>query len=269
MNLMDLARRPVVTLSVTDHCRRAAELMTQFHVRHLPVVDEGVPVGMVSDRDLLANIGWWNSDAHHANAAIADCAERLPVDEVMSSPLLWVAPEDAPEKAARLMLDNQVHALPLLDSNQIVGIVSETDFLRCFNGQRNWQRRTVAEHMTARVFCVSRKEPIRSAWRLMRDKHIHHLLVCEGDQPQGILSDRDLLAGISWDACGPEGIQDRVECIMTVAVAAISPDSTLTDAALAMMADKIGALPVYDQTALIGIITESDLLRAFLASTAN
>ena len=104
---------------------------------------------------------------------------------------------------------------------------------------------------------------------MVRAAASHHLLVCEGDQPQGILSDRDLLAGISWDACGPEGIQDRVECIMTVAVAAISPDSTLTDAALAMMADKIGALPVYDQSALIGIITESDLRRAFLASTAS
>jgi CBS domain-containing protein len=56
---------------------------------------------------------------------------------------------------------------------------------------------------------------------------------------------------------------------MTAAVATISPQATLTDAAAAMIADKIGALPVHDQTALIGIITESDLLRAFLASAGN
>jgi len=269
MNLMDLARRPVVTLDVRDHCRRAAQLMSRFQIRHLPVLNENVPVGMVSDRDLLAAIGWWNSEARHPTAAVPDWAERLPVDEVMSSPLLSIGPDDPPEEAARLMLDRKVNAIPIVDANRIVGIVTETDFLSCFNGQLKWQLRVVAKHMTARVFSVSRKDPIRLAWRLMRDKHIRHLVVCDGERLQGILSDRDLLAGISWDAAGPQGIQDRVECVMTAAVATISPQATLTDAAGAMIADKIGALPVHDQSALIGIITESDLLRAFLTSAGN
>jgi CBS-domain-containing membrane protein len=37
---MDLARRPVVTLDVRDHCRRAAQLMSRFQIRHLPVLNE-------------------------------------------------------------------------------------------------------------------------------------------------------------------------------------------------------------------------------------
>jgi CBS-domain-containing membrane protein len=61
MNLSIMTRRPVVTLNVTDHCRRAAELMMEHHIRHLPVLDEEVPVGMVSERDLLSAIGWWGN----------------------------------------------------------------------------------------------------------------------------------------------------------------------------------------------------------------
>ena len=44
MNLADITRPPLVTLTVDDHCRRAAELMKEFHIRHLPVVDQEVPV---------------------------------------------------------------------------------------------------------------------------------------------------------------------------------------------------------------------------------
>jgi CBS domain-containing protein len=262
MNLVILSRRPVVTLNTNDHCRRAAQLMTDFHIRHLPVVDNEVPVGMVSERNLLTAIGRWGNGREHSQTQITDWAERLPVGEIMSSPLFCLAPDDSPQQAAQLMLDKKFSAVPLVAQGRLLGIVTETDFLHCCTGQASWQQQKVIEHMAAHVFQVPPEEPIRAAWRLMRDKQIRHLPVLENDNLVGILSDRDLLAGISWDDAGPDGIHNQVRQIMTSRIATIEPEATLAEAAGRMIEWKIGALPVLDDGSLTGIITETDLLKA-------
>ena len=261
MNLAELARRPLVTLNVDDHCRRAAELMKEFHIRHLPVVDQKAPVGMVSERDLLAAIGWWGNSPKHPDATISGWAQRLEVDQVMSTPLVCLHPDAALVEAARLMLDKKISAVALVAEGQLLGIVTETDLLHCCMGEAPWQRQQVIGHMTTHVFQVPPEELIRSAWHQMREKKIRHLVVMKDDCLQGILSDRDLLAGITWDAGGHDGIQDQVRHIMTTRVATIEPEATLAEAAQCMVGWKIGALPVIDRGHLAGIITETDLLR--------
>lgn len=263
MNLSIITRRPLVTLNVHDSCRRAAELMTEHHIRHLPVLDAGIPAGMVSERDLLAAIGWWDNHRKHADERIPDWSERLAVAEVMSSPLHCLPLDADLDKAIRLMLHKKISAVALAGAGRLEGIVTESDFLHCFKTDA-WQRGTVVEHMTANVFQVRPDEPIRAAWRLMRQKQIRHLVVMDYDRLRGILSDRDLLAGISWDAAGPAGIQDQVRHIMTTQVATISPESPLAAAAERMLEWKIGALPVMDCENLTGIITETDLLKAWV-----
>jgi CBS domain-containing protein len=269
MNLGILSRRQVVTLNVNDHCRRAAELMTEFHIRHLPVVDEEIPVGMVSERNLLSAIGWWRNSPKHPDTPISDWAERLPVSEIMSTPLFCLALHDPLDKAARLMLSKKISAVPLVGQSRLLGIVTETDFLHCSTGAAAWQQHRVIEHMTAHVFQVSPRELIRAAWHLMRDKQIRHLVVMENDDLLGILSDRDLLAGITWDAAGPDGIQDQVRHIMTTSIATIEPEATLAEAAQRMIEWKIGALPVVDDGNLTGIITETDLLKGFVTAVSD
>jgi CBS domain-containing protein len=264
MNLADITRRPLVTLNVDDHCWRAAELMKEFHIRHLPVVDQELPVGMVSERDLLGAIGWWGHGAKHAEAPITGWAQRLPVREVMSTPLVCLPPDAALHQAARLMLDKKISAVAVVGEGRLRGIVTETDFLHCCAGEAGWQLHKVIQHMTSHVFQVPPEELIRTAWHLMREKHIRHLVVMKNDSLQGILSDRDLLAGITWDAAGPAGIQEHVEHIMTTRVATIEPEATLAEAAQRMLDRKIGALPVTDHGYLAGIITETDLLQVLV-----
>jgi CBS domain-containing protein len=268
MNLAIVARRPVVTLKVTDHCRRAAELMKELHIRHLPVVDEDMPVGMVSERDLLSAIGWWGNRAKHADAPISNWAERLPVAEIMSTPLCCLQPDASADKSARLMLDRKISAIAVVGQGRLLGIVTETDLLYCCTGTAPWQQQNVIEHMTARVFQVPPKESIRAAWHLMREKHIRHLIVMENDVLRGILSDRDLLAGITWEAAGPDGIQDQVQHLMTTRVATIAPEATLAHAAQRLIDGKIGALPVTDDGDMVGIITETDLLKVLARELA-
>lgn len=266
MNVMKLATRPVVTVDVHDHCRHAAELMNRFYIRHLPVLHDGRPVGMVSDRDLLASIGHWYIDAQHPEGDVPAWADQLLVDRIMSAPLICVAPDDPPEKAVRLMLNKKLSAVPIVGEDCLHGIVTETDLLRSFAGDPRWHRQTVDGWMSARVIFVSPDELIRTAWRLMRDKQMRHLLVANEGALAGILSDRDLLCAITWEAAGPLGIQERVQQIMTRDVATIDRHASLAQAVSAMLSTRIGALPVIDQTSLVGIITETDLLRTVLAA---
>jgi CBS domain-containing protein len=164
------------------------------------------------------------------------------------------------------MLDRTISGIPVVDQHRLLGMVTETDFLRAYTGACPWQCRPAVERMTVRVFCVAPEEPIHRAWRLMRDKQIHHLVVSRQDELLGILSDRDILAGITWEAAGPKGIQSEVRHIMTPHIATVAPQTTLTDVAKEMVKRRIGALPVRDGGRLVGIITESDLLRMFVAS---
>jgi len=257
---------PIVSLNVNDHCRRAAELMKEFHIRHLPVVDQEVPVGMVSERNLLSAIGWWGNGPNHSNATISHLAERLPVSKVMSAPLVCLTLDASINKATRLMLNKKISAVALVGEGRLRGIVTITDLLRCCLGEAAWQQQKVIEHMTARVFRVAPRELIRAAWHLMREKQIRHLVVVENDVLRGILSDRDLLAAITWDAAGPQGIQDQVRDIMTKCIATLEPDATLAQAAQCMIDYKIGALPIADHGNLAGIITETDLLKAMVSA---
>jgi CBS domain-containing protein len=238
--------------------------MKELHIRHLPVVDQEVPVGMVSERDLLAAIGWWGNRPKHADTPITDWAERLPVNEVMSTPLICLPPAASLDKAARLMLTKKISAVALVGDGLLRGIVTETDFLHRCTGEAVCRQQKVIGHMTAHVFQVPPEGLIRAAWHLMREKRVRHLVVMQNDSLEGILSDRDLLAGITWEAAGPDGPPDHVRHLMTTPVATIAPEATLAEAAQRMLDGKIGALPVTDQGYLAGIITETDLLQAWV-----
>ena len=269
MTALTFASTPVVVLEIKDNCRRAAMLMSRHQVRHLPVLDEAIPVGMVSDRDLLSAIGRWEADAGHPDGAVSDWADRLCVQDIMSSPLICAAPDESLECVISKMLSNRISAVAVKLDNRLLGIVTETDCLRSYTGEWEWQRQQVLDHMTANVHNVSPEEPIHRAWRLMHDKRIRHLIVSHKGGLLGILSDRDILGGITWETAGPKGIRDQVRKIMTPEVATVAPHAALTEVAKEMVRRRIGALPVCDERGLVGIITETDLLRAMVAVTGG
>ncbi len=108
----------VITLTESDTVARAAEDMMLGEFRHLPVVDaRGQVVGMVSDRDLL-------------RAKATRGGDGLFVREVMSRAVLVLRPEAPAFRAAELMMERKIGAVPVVDEDRaLVGIVTETDLL--------------------------------------------------------------------------------------------------------------------------------------------
>jgi acetoin utilization protein AcuB len=123
--------------------------------------------------------------------------------------------------------------------------------------------------MTREVATVDGTIGAREAAELMRTRRIRHLPVMEGRRLIGIVSDRDLRQAMPPKALslGVREVTDLLEKvpirdIMTTRVVGVSPDVSIARAADLMVRNKIGCLPVLEAEALVGIITESDILRA-------
>lgn len=127
----------------------------------------------------------------------------------------------------------------------------------------------VCDWMTKEVVRVSRVTSLRGAAELMKARKIRHLPVMERDRLIGIVTDRDVRQAmpsptVSFSSHEPQNLLDKVYVrdIMTIRVVAVSPDVSIAKAAGLMCRNKIGCLPVLDEEALVGIIAESDILRA-------
>ncbi len=132
MKIRDLMSANVRTIRDTESCREAAAVMAQARVRHLPVVDEARRlVGIVTDRDLRHRLFHPAVFPEVGTVPVQTLLGAVRVREIMSRPVVTARPDDDLEAAARLMLEDKVGSLVVVDeAERVVGIVTETDLLR-------------------------------------------------------------------------------------------------------------------------------------------
>lgn len=120
---------PPVTVSRTDTLAFAEELMSVERVRHLPVVDGDVLVGLVSQRDLLAaSISTLSEPSDEDDL---EMKRRHEVARVMRGTIETISPDARAESAAESMLTHRVGCLPVVDErHHLLGIVTSADFVR-------------------------------------------------------------------------------------------------------------------------------------------
>ena len=130
----------------------------------------------------------------------------------------------------------------------------------------------VKELMTKTPLTVSAETPVVEARRTMLEHRIRHLLVTDGGRLTGIVTDRDIRLNMPSPATSLSVWEINyllarmtVESVMTKSVITVDPNRNVVEAARIMLDHKIGALPVVDGTTLIGILTETDIMRAFAA----
>jgi acetoin utilization protein AcuB len=131
----------------------------------------------------------------------------------------------------------------------------------------------IRDWMVTDVITVSPEEPMLSAHKLMRDKHIRRLPVVENGRVVGILTRSDVRQAEPSSATTLNVWEMnyllarlQVKDVMSKSVLTVRPEDTIRDAATLMHKHRFGALPVInDQQQLIGIITESDIFRILIA----
>jgi acetoin utilization protein AcuB len=132
MFVRDRMSSPAVTITPNTTLQDALNLMHEHRFRRLPVVDEkGRLVGIVSERDLLY--------VSPPPATLLNGLElnhvlsKLRIEEVMTQDVITTTPDAFIEEAARLMVENKIGGLPIVDEdNHVVGVITETDVFRAF-----------------------------------------------------------------------------------------------------------------------------------------
>lgn len=114
------------------------------------------------------------------------------VGDLMSEDLLAILPDDRVGRARDVMLSVGVHAVLVMDGNEVLGIVTSTDLID------NWpDDEPVATVMTAAPAAISVEATVREAAESMISSRTHHLLVEDGHEVIGILSSFDLLDALT------------------------------------------------------------------------
>ena len=119
MLVKDVMSSPVVTIQENEPANKAAQLMDTHNVGCIIVTSkEGKPLGIITERDLVTRVLAKNTQA-----------SKLPVKEVMTSPLITIDPDETLSEAARRMSRLDIRRLGVMYKGNLVGLVSSKDIL--------------------------------------------------------------------------------------------------------------------------------------------
>jgi CBS domain-containing protein len=125
----DVMRRDFVSLKATDRLDFADDILTLGRIRHLPVLEDGKLVGIVSQRDLLSRSLSKALDFEPRDRRTF--LKSVDVFEAMTRHVITVEASTNLEEAARLLIRQRIGCLPVVDgAGAPIGIVTETDLLR-------------------------------------------------------------------------------------------------------------------------------------------
>jgi CBS domain-containing protein len=128
MRVSDLMTLKPITVAPDTPMLEARQRMLEERIRHLVVVEHARVVGIVTDRDIRLNLP---SPATSLSVwEINFLLARLTVGGVMTSSVIVIEPDRPIAEAARIMIDHKIGALPVVDEGRLVGIVTESDFVR-------------------------------------------------------------------------------------------------------------------------------------------
>ena len=126
--VQEIMTRNPYAIEADQPVRAAMQRLISEDIRHLPVLDHGTLVGMLSDRDVRSIA---------AATLTGEVGDQLsaPVSELMTSDPISVDPEADIGEVIDLMIENKVGALPVVAEDRLIGIVSYVDVLRYAKSQ--------------------------------------------------------------------------------------------------------------------------------------
>jgi CBS domain-containing protein len=156
------------------------------------------------------------------------------------------------------------------EGHSIVGIVTELDIVRKVIAEGvNASQTTVAQIMAKPLLTIAPDQPLLDASHVMETNHVRHLCVAEGGSIVGLVSVRDLVMYFVDAEAGPVRELDNVyrplSVLMRTSIETIDQGETLEAAARRMAEKDVGSLLVSQTGKLVGIVTESDMVRKALA----
>ncbi len=163
LRVRDAMTRDVVTVGSEDSAARAWGLCRERNIRHLPVVEGGRLVGIVSDRD-LRDLSPPRDTADQENTL-----GWVQIRDMMSTGVVTAHPLDTIEHAAKVIYENRFNCLPVVADDEIVGIITSSDLVRTLveltgaHGEGSW----------VEVEVPNEPGQLASITEVIRDRHVN------------------------------------------------------------------------------------------------
>ena len=124
----DIMTKNVITLNTTDDLEKAENLFKLYNIRHIPVVSGEAIIGMLSYTDLL-RISFADATDEQDSDVDTVVYNMFTIEQVMAKNLISVSSSTTIKEVAELLSKKEFHALPVVDNNVLVGIVTTTDLI--------------------------------------------------------------------------------------------------------------------------------------------
>ena len=128
MQVREIMSTDIEVVDRNDNLRTVEERMATKQLRHLPVLEQGEVVGMVTQRDLFKAA--MLSAMGYGEKAQQAYLQSVRVKEIMVYPVVTVAPDTSVVEAADMLMNKGIGCLPVVEGHQLIGIVTKTDLLR-------------------------------------------------------------------------------------------------------------------------------------------
>ncbi|MFQ5440024.1 MAG: cyclic nucleotide-binding/CBS domain-containing protein [Nitrosopumilaceae archaeon] len=140
MTISDVMTKSVISVDASMTINEAAKMMEDAKVGAVIVMENNLPVGIVTDRDFTVKV------AAHAYQI------STPVKQIMSSPLFSITSTDSIRTASDLMHDRGIRKLPVIDDENIVGIITATDIVKLLAISTEDDVRDMYFHSVSKIF---------------------------------------------------------------------------------------------------------------------
>lgn len=272
--VMAIATTGVVSIPPTKSIIAAVEQMTACGFRRLPVTDAGTKKlrGIVTSGDIIDFMG--GGDKHrlvgvrHGGNLIAALNEN--VRTIMTQQPVTLCDDACIRDVVAIITGKKIGGIPVCSRNgALVGIVTERDVLRVLGSGRSTL--AVEDVMTTDLRVTAPDTPIAKVTRDMTAYRFRRLPVVSDDILFGIVTATDIMRYL-----GSREVFSRlttgniaevtglpVRTLVAGSLITTTPGRSISEAAREMLGKNIGALPVIEDSRLIGLVTEFDLVRAF------
>jgi CBS domain-containing protein len=282
MNVADIMSSPVYVINTDEPVSRARKLMLRHRIGTLPVLNEGKMVGIVTKSDIGNRLS--QAEPLWRRRPI----DQIPIKMLMTETVITIYPEASITQAATLMLENEIHNVPIVKNGNIVGIITRTDLMRYVAENTEKMSIKIRNLMTEDVVSVHRHHTINHVIDEMNRHEIARVIVKDDDgKPAGYISRRSLALSLITDSEGelstksikmvrrssPGGQKTyryvkempvTAEDIMVSPVISIDVNENISAAAKKMIEEGLTGLPVSDGEDIVGILSRTDIMRAIL-----
>lgn len=260
MRVREIMAKDPLCARADDTLLDAVRHMEERKVRHLPVVEAGRLIGVLSDRDLLEATG-------ARPQGFVDGEDRRPklVRDYMSAHVETTSPDEGAADAALYLARRSLGCLPVVEGGKLVGIVTETDVMAAYaeacrvGFAPDRTNPPASDCMTAAPATIGPEATVAAAFARSRELDVRHLPVLHDGWFVGIVSDRDLRLWVG------RGRADEVTVgeAMSKVVVSAAPNARLAECCGLMLGHRFSAVPVVNQGRLEGIVTSVDVLEHY------